>query len=100
MQDLEGLGDALLGTPAAATVYMVCDSSKHAAAASAAAVLLTGLFAGLFDCLDRDIFCLVDVTVHTKQEVLVGIFTLFCALFAAARMFLFNELSKLAAAGH
>ena len=94
MQDLEGLGDALLGTPAAATVYMECDSSKHAAAASAAAVLLTGLFAGLFDCLDRDIFCLVDVTVHVKQEVLVGLFT----LFAAAPLFLFNELSKLAAA--
>ena len=88
----------MLGTPAAATVYMECDSSKHAAAASAAAVLLTGLFAGLFDCLDRDIFCSVDVTVHVKQEVLVGLFTLFCAPFAAARMFLFNELSKLAAA--
>ena len=69
VQDLEGLGDALLGTPAAATVYMECDLSKHAAAASAAAVLLTGVFAGLFDCLDRDIFCIVDVTVHMKQEV-------------------------------
>ena len=33
LQDLEGLGDALLITPAAATVYMECDSSKHAAAA-------------------------------------------------------------------
>ena len=94
MQDLEGLGDALLGTPAAATVYMECDSSKHAAAASAAAVLLTGLFAGLFDCLDSDIFCLVDVTVHVKQEALVGLFM----LFAAAPLFLFNEFSKLAAA--
>ena len=38
MQDLEGLGDALLVTPAAATVYMECDLSNHAAAASAAAV--------------------------------------------------------------
>ena len=98
MQGLYCLGDALLGTPAAATVYMECDLSKHAAAASAAAVLLTRVFAGLFDCLDRDIFCIVDVTVHMKQEVLVGIFTLFCAPLAAARMFLFNELSKLAAA--
>ena len=59
LQDLEGLGDALLVTPAAATVYMKGDSSKHAAAASAAAVLLPELFAGLLECFDGDISCLV-----------------------------------------
>ena len=29
LQDLEGLGDALLATPAAATVYMTGELSKH-----------------------------------------------------------------------
>ena len=42
LQDLEGLGDALLVTPAAATVCMEGDLSKHAAA-SAVAVLLPAL---------------------------------------------------------
>ena len=37
VQDLEGLVDALLGTSAAATVYMTGELSKHAAAACAAA---------------------------------------------------------------
>ena len=37
VQDLEGLVDALLGTSAAATMYMTGELSKHAAAACAAA---------------------------------------------------------------
>ena len=97
--------DALLVTPAAATVYIEGDLSKHAAAASAAAVLLPAFFEGLLGCFDGDFFCSVGKFVLMMQEVLVGgsaglegLFTLFCAPFAAARMLLFNELSKLAAA--
>ena len=105
MQDLEGLGDALLVTPAAATVYMECDLSKHAAAASAAAVLLPALFEGLLGCFDGDFSCLVGKFVLMWQEVLVGgfagfegLFVTFCALLAAAIKLLFHEMSKPAAA--
>ena len=105
LQDLEGLGDALLVTTAAATVHMKGDLSKHAAAASAAAVLLPELFEGLLECFDGDISCLVGKFVLMRQEVLVGgfagfesLFASFCAPFAAARKLLFYKLSKPAAA--
>ena len=39
-QDLEGLVDALLATPAAATVYTDCQRSKLVAAAAAAVAAL------------------------------------------------------------
>ena len=105
LQDLEGLGDALLVTPAAATVYMKGDLSKHAAAACAAAVLFPVFFEGLLGCFDGDFSCFVCKFVLMMQEVLVGgfaglesHFATFCAPLAASRKLFFHEKSKPAAA--
>ena len=81
VQDLEGLVDALLGTPAAATMYMDCKRNKFVAAAASAA----------FDVLD---FCDGDFVD------LVGDLALFSSLDRSAAAFVYEycECGKLAVA--